>query len=79
MSFIYLFLGRNRENVLEFKSVARDAKRWRDWEETGIILFYFILFYFNQEGLWNILNGNRLEKRLHGFTRRYNIINCSGS
>jgi hypothetical protein len=46
VSFIYLFLGRNRENVLEFKSVARDAKRWRDWEETGIILFYFILFYF---------------------------------
>ena len=77
MSFIYLFLGRNRENVLEFKSVARDAKRWRDWEETGII--YFILFYFNQEGLWNILNGNRLKKRFHGFTRRYNIINRSGS
>ena len=44
MSFIYLFLGRNRENVLEFKSVARDAKRWRDWEETGIVLFYFVLF-----------------------------------
>ena len=79
MSFIYLFLGRNRENVLEFKSVARDAKRWRDWEETGIILFNFILFYFNQEGLWNILNGNRLKKRLYGFTRRYNIINRSGS